>query len=85
MPLFDFKCCKCNEITERLIHSDIKTIFCERCGGLMEKILSMPQIMLDGTDPSLPGAYDKWARTREQRHRKNKEKSYYNPSKGKCE
>jgi hypothetical protein len=31
----------------------------------MNKIIGMPRIALDGTDPGFPGAYDRWASIRE--------------------
>lgn len=66
MPVFDFKCDKCDAVYTKLTSYDTFAVTCE-CGGIMHKQISMPTIMLDGTDPSLPGAYDKWGRDREKR------------------
>ena len=68
--LRDFKC-PSSHITERFIDSEVETIMCE-CGETATKILSVGTIMLDGTDPGFPSAYDRWARIREDRHRKRK-------------
>jgi len=75
-PVFDFRCDKCGKTIEHLTRSDTYAVTCE-CGGLAKKQLSMPKIMLDGTDPSLPGAYDKWGRDREKRAMQERKKSYY--------
>lgn len=65
MPMYDFLCPDCGAKMEKLTKSDVVAITCD-CGGLMQKQLSAPPVRLDGTDPSLPGAYDRWARVREQ-------------------
>ncbi len=75
-PMYDFKCVKCNDTFEKLASYDTAAITCD-CGGMMQRQISLPNIVLDGTDPSLPGAYDKWARDHERRAEQNKKKSYY--------
>lgn len=65
----DFKCKECSTVKEVFIDNTVEIIGCE-CGGKMEKMLSVPMVVLDGTDPSLPGAYEKWANDREKRYRK---------------
>lgn len=70
MPLFDFLCDKCGHEEERIVKSDVFGVTCD-CGGLMKRQVSMPMIKLDGTDPSFPGAYDKWGRDRERRRREH--------------
>lgn len=64
----DFKCRECNTVKEVFIDNAVEVIGCD-CGGRMEKQLSFANVVLDGTDPGLPGAYDKWARVREKRFR----------------
>ena len=66
----DFQCSYCSKETEAYIESDIIQITCT-CGNQAYRMIGMPKIALDGTDPSFPGAYDKWARTREQNARVN--------------
>lgn len=40
MPLFDYECIICGELTERLNPSDIETIMCPKCGANATKIIS---------------------------------------------
>lgn len=69
-PIYDFKCDKCDSVEEKMTKSDVFGLSCE-CGGIKKRQISMPHVVLDGTDPSLPGAYDKWGRDREKRARDN--------------
>jgi len=71
--LRDFRCDE-GHTTERFIDSEIVAIDCPECGKKAQKILSFGTIVLDGTNPDFPGAYDKWARVREQRARINAKK-----------
>ena len=73
--LRDFCCRSCEIVFERYIDNNIEQVTCE-CGGLAERIIGMPRVSLDGTDPSFPGAYDKWARTREDNARIKAKRSY---------
>lgn len=66
--LRDFQCQVCADKSERYVDSETKTVECS-CGNLAERIIGMPHVALDGTDPGFPGAYDKWARVREDRHK----------------
>lgn len=76
--LRDFKCGTCDKTFERLIDNNLEQVTCE-CGGLAQRIIGMPTVHLDGTDPGFPGAYDKWARTREQRAKINSKRSWKEP------
>lgn len=76
MPIYDFSCADCGCEVEKLTKSDVFGISCD-CGGIMKRKISMPRIALDGTDPSFPGAYDKWGREREKRAAQHRKKSYY--------
>jgi len=62
---------KCNNghFTERYIDSGIDTVKCSVCDGDAHKTLGLGTIILDGTDPGFPGAYERWANVREQRHK----------------
>lgn len=66
--LRDFKC-ENSHITELFIDSTTESIKCEICGEQANKTLGYGTIKLDGTDPSFPGAYNRWATIREQRAR----------------
>ena len=70
----DFKC-EDNHITEKYIDSEAVKVICETCGKEAHKIIGFSAISLDGTDPSLPGAWNKWANVREQRHRQTMAKN----------
>lgn len=74
--LRDFRCHSCGKMTERYIETDANEIRCE-CGGIALRIIGMPRIDLDGTDPSFPGAYDRWAKVREDNARIKKARSYH--------
>ena len=74
--LRDFTCDDCYNSEERFIDSDITEYKC-KCGGTMKRIIGMPKVALDGTDPGFPGAYEKWGRVREQRAEISRKKSYY--------
>ena len=64
--LRDFLCEKCGIEEERYIDSKITQIVCPECGHKMIRLIGMPRVDLDGTDPDFPGAYEKWAKIREQ-------------------
>lgn len=66
--LRDFKC-DGEHVTERFIDSEVNVVPCETCGKKAYKTLGLGNVMLDGTDPGFPGAWDKWATIRERRHR----------------
>lgn len=62
--MYDFKCSE-GHLTEGFVDYETTQIHCE-CGNVADRIISPVRISLDGTDPTFVGAYDKWARTREQ-------------------
>lgn len=70
--LRDFKCDD-GHITERFIDSGIESVLCG-CGKEAKRMLSCGTVMLDGTDPGFPGAWNKWADIREKRHRDSQRK-----------
>ena len=74
--LRDFKCPTCEDDSERYIDSETKQVVC-KCGGYAYRIIGMPRVALDGTDPSFPGAYSKWATLRENNAAQKRKKSYY--------
>jgi hypothetical protein len=65
--LYDFKCSQ-EHITESFVDYETTTLLCE-CGKESKRIISPVRISLDGTDPIYTSAYDKWARTREQKQK----------------
>ncbi len=73
--LRDYLCETCGTVQERFIDGETLAVNCA-CGAIANRVIGMPRVALDGTDPSFPGAYDKWARIREDRARQNAKKSY---------
>ena len=65
LRMYDFTCDECGHTHERLVSSDTYTDRCPQCGYDAKRIISPVRCKLDGTDPSFPGAYDKWARDHE--------------------
>jgi len=65
--MYDFKCSE-EHITEGFVDYETTTISCS-CGDVAHRIISPVRISLDGTDPIYTSAYDKWARTREQKQK----------------
>ena len=59
--LRDFCCETCGTVQERFIDGETLAVNCA-CGAIANRIIGMPRVALDGTDPSFPGAYDKWRR-----------------------
>lgn len=71
--ILDFKCEE-GHVAERFIDSSTSSVSCETCGKEAKKMLGLGTVILDGTDPDFPSAYDKWATIREQRHRQQASK-----------
>ena len=63
--IFEFRC-EDGHITERYIGYETTIVDCEVCNKEATRIISMPQIVLDGSDPVFVSAHDKWARNHEQ-------------------
>ena len=63
--MFEFKCSE-EHITEHLVDYETTTVLCD-CGLEAHRIISTPSIRLDGTNPNFVGAYDRWARVREEK------------------
>lgn len=65
--MFDFECEE-KHITESLVDYETTKIDCG-CGKVANRIISPVRINLDGTNPNFVGAYDRWARIREEKHK----------------
>lgn len=65
--MYEFKCSK-EHLTEALVDYETTQVPCE-CGEVATRIISTPRIALDGTNPNFVGAYDKWARVREEKQK----------------
>lgn len=73
--LRDYVCEKCGTAQERFLDGEVVEIDCA-CGSIAHRVIGMPRVSLDGTDPGFPGAYEKWAKVREDRARQHAKKSY---------
>jgi hypothetical protein len=74
--LRDFHCDSCGKEQERYIESDVNIVECT-CGSTATRVIGMPRVSLDGTNPDFPGAYDRWARIREENARIKSKRSYH--------
>ena len=63
--IFDFKCEE-SHVTEAFVDYETTKIPCY-CGKEAGRIISPVRVSLDGTDPLFVGAYDRWARIREEK------------------
>lgn len=61
--MFDFLCDEYHE-SEAFVDSEVRTIKCPVCGKDSHRLVSAPQIKLEGFTGAFPDAYDKWARNR---------------------
>lgn len=68
MPLYDYYCDSCQTAFEaqRKI-ADREEADCPICQAIAKKTVSIPHVMLDGTDPAFPGEYAKWEKKRKQK------------------
>lgn len=66
--LRDFLCERCGKTKEELVDSNVSQIECD-CGQMMNRLVGMPNISLDGVSGDFPSAADRWARIREDRHK----------------
>lgn len=47
MPLYEYKCCKCNKVIESIEKVDTEFIVCE-CGYIANKVMSVSNFSLKG-------------------------------------
>jgi hypothetical protein len=61
--MYEFMC-PGGHIAEQLTDSEVRYSVCPKCFHESERIISSPQIKLEGISGAFPGAYDKWERVR---------------------
>ena len=66
--IFEFRCGE-GHITEKYIDSAEHSVICSVCQSIATRIISAPNIMLEGVTGDFPTAADAWARNREQKVR----------------
>lgn len=71
--LFDFVCSE-GHTTERFVDSEVRLSTCD-CGKASNRIVSAPNVRLEGITGAFPGAYDKWARVRAEKQKEERKKN----------
>lgn len=61
--MFDFLCAEGHE-SEHFIDDSIRTVACPACGKDANRLVSSPQVKLEGITGAFPGAYDRWSNIR---------------------
>ncbi|GMQ83181.1 MAG: hypothetical protein BMS9Abin05_2669 [Rhodothermia bacterium] len=74
MGQYTYKCPSCQSVREieRTMDEWRKEFRCRECGEVMRHQISVPTILIDGSDPSFPTAAGKWTRDRMRRMAKEK-------------
>jgi putative FmdB family regulatory protein len=74
--IYEYRCSRCGtafELLRRMDERDHPAVCpAAECGGTGRRILSLPAIHIDGSDPSWPTAGAKWERDRERRMAKER-------------
>jgi len=70
MPIYEYECTKCGNISEHLVPMKFRdnTQECPECSSPTVVIISAPQIRLEGISGDFPSAYDRWEKVRKQKH-----------------
>jgi hypothetical protein len=61
--MFEFLCDDAH-LSEKLVDGALRVIDCPQCGKEAHRIVSTPNIKLEGVTGAFPGAYDRWERVR---------------------
>lgn len=61
--MFDFMCAD-GHVTERLVDDSVRTVTCSECDKEATRLVSSPQVKLEGFSGAFPDAYDRWSRVR---------------------
>lgn len=72
--LFEFECEENHHITERLVVTECREATCSVCGNLAKRIVSSPQVKLEGITGAFPGAYDAWERKRAEKQKQEQKR-----------
>lgn len=86
MPTYVYQCSDCNQVVEHVLRiADRENPGPCNCGGSLRQIITPSVVLLDGADPSFPGAAMKWEKDRYrimEREQKNlRETGDYYPNK----
>ena len=72
--MYEFQC-DAGHITENLVDYETTVVPCSSCGNDAKRIISMPRISLDGTDPVYVSAHEKWAKNREEQRKAERKRN----------
>ena len=76
--IFEFLC-QDNHLSEAYIDESERTIYCKECGKEAIRIVSKPNMKLEGITGDYPTAYDAWERKRAEKLTEERKKSYAVP------
>ncbi len=78
MPMYEYKCSKCNHIDEHLVKLDDRMQYqeCSICGNKSNFKISTPSINLDGISGDFPSASDKWVKLKQSKAKAERKRSY---------
>lgn len=76
--IFEFLCSD-NHLSEAYIDDSERTIQCKECGKEAIRIVSKPNMKLEGISGDYPTAYDAWERKRSEKLKEERKKSYAVP------
>lgn len=61
LPTYEYQCSACNTRVEHFLKiADRNNPGPCVCGGTLRRIVTSPNLLIDGADPSFPGAAMKW-------------------------
>ena len=76
--IFEFLCSD-NHLSEAYIDDSGRKIQCKECGKEAIRIVSKPNMKLEGISGDYPTAYDAWERKRSEKLKEERKKSYAVP------
>lgn len=72
--IFEYWCHNCEQIFEAMAHNNLETKYCDFCGMPGKVTISPVRFRLDGTDPSFPTEWDRWAKRHEEKAKQEERK-----------
>lgn len=76
--IFEFLCSD-NHLSEAYIDDSERMISCKECGKDAHRIVSKPNMKLEGITGDYPTAYDAWERKHAEKLKEERKKSYAVP------
>lgn len=61
--MFDFLCAD-KHVSEHFVDDSVRVVKCPECGKEADRLVSAPQVSLEGFSGAFPDAYAKWDRVR---------------------